>query len=121
LIAQQPREAGCGAQLEGAGALLAGDGEGAVVAGGSLVGAPGREEDVALETVEVGVEERLARLRGDREACRDRALRLGELPGGLLRLGEEQEECRRSRLVTQLGREREAFHDFRERRRDHRR
>jgi hypothetical protein len=42
---QQPREARRAAQLERPGALLAGDGEGAVVAGGSLVGAPGREED----------------------------------------------------------------------------
>src|SRR5215468_2803358 len=66
LIAPEAREARRGAQLERAGALLAGDGEGAVVAGGGLVGAPAsREEKVAVEAVEVGVEEGLARLRGD--------------------------------------------------------
>ena len=63
-------------------------GEGAVVAGGGLVGgAAGCEEQVAVEAVEVGVEERLARLCGDGEPCRDRALRLGELARALLRPG----------------------------------
>src|SRR5215472_10331833 len=56
LVAQQPREARRGAQLQGSRALLAGDGEGAVVAGGGLVGAAaGREEQVAVEAVEVCV------------------------------------------------------------------
>jgi hypothetical protein len=78
LIAPQARKARRGAQLERARALLAGDGEGAVVAGGGLVGgAAGREEQVAVEAVEVGVEVRLASLRRDGEAGRDRALRVG--------------------------------------------
>src|SRR6185369_8690018 len=52
LIAPQAGEARRGAQLERAGALLAGDGEGAVVAGGRLVGAAaGREEQVAVEAM----------------------------------------------------------------------
>ena len=95
LIAPQAGEARRGAQLERAGALLAGDGEGAVVAGGGLVGgAAGREEQVAVEAVEVGVEEGLARLCGDGQGGRDRALRLGELAGGSLRFGQKRKECR---------------------------
>src|SRR4029077_9129956 len=75
LIAPQAREARPGAQLERAGPLLAGDGEGAVIAGGRLGrGAAGREEQVAVEAVEVGVEVKLTRLYGDGEAGRDRAL-----------------------------------------------
>src|SRR5262245_21070866 len=58
LVAQQPREARRGAQLERARSLLAGDGEGAVIAGGGLVGcAAGREQQVAVEAVEFGVPE----------------------------------------------------------------
>ncbi len=93
LIAPQAREARRGAQLERARPLLAGDGEGAVIAGGGLVGgAAGREEQVAVEAMEVGVEERLARLCGDGEGGRDRALRLGELAGGSLRFGQNGKE-----------------------------
>src|SRR4029077_13960751 len=91
LIAPQAREARRGAQLERARPLLAGDGEGAVVAGGGLVGGgPRREEQVAVEAMEVGVEEELARLCGDRQTGRDRALRLGELPGGSLCFGQKR-------------------------------
>ena len=57
-----------------------------MVAGGGLVGgAAGREEEVAVEAVEVGVEEELARLCGDGQTGGDRALGLGELAGGSLR------------------------------------
>lgn len=95
LVAPEAGEARRGAQLERAGALLAGDGEGAVVAGGGLVGgAAGREEQVAVEPVEVGIEERLARPCGDGEGGRDRALRLGELAGGLLRFGQNGKDPR---------------------------
>src|SRR6185436_10353532 len=113
LIAPQAGEARRGAQLERAGALLAGDGEGAVVAGGGLVGgAAGREEQVAVEAVEVGVEVGLARLCGDGEGGRDRALRLGELAGGSLCFGQNRQDPRRAELVPRLGRERKALHDL---------
>src|SRR5262245_62825951 len=57
LVAQQPRETRCGAQLQGSRALLAGGGEGAVVASGGLVGGTaGCEEQVAIEAMKVGVE-----------------------------------------------------------------
>jgi len=50
LLAPEAGEARRGAQLERAGALLAGDGEGAVIAGGRLVGgAAGRKEQLAVE------------------------------------------------------------------------
>src|SRR6185503_3022319 len=82
LIAPEAGEARRGAQLERAGALLAGDGEGAVVAGGRLVGgAAGREEQVAVEAMKLGIEVGLARLCGDGQGDRDRSLRLGELAG----------------------------------------
>jgi hypothetical protein len=48
-----------------------------VIAGGGLVGgAGGREEQVAVEAMEVGVDEKLSRLRGDGQAGRNRALRV---------------------------------------------
>src|SRR4051794_27264742 len=73
LITPEAGEARRGAQLERAGALLAGDGEGAVVAGGGLVGgAAGREDQVAVEAVEVGVDKMLAGVCGDSQAGRDR-------------------------------------------------
>jgi len=50
------REARRGAQLERACPLLAGDGEGAAVAGGRVGGGTaGREEQVAVEAVKVSV------------------------------------------------------------------
>ena len=54
LVAPEAGEARRGSQLERAGALLAGDGEGAMIADGGLVGrAAGREEQVAVEAMEV--------------------------------------------------------------------
>src|SRR5262245_37395434 len=104
LIAPQAREARRGAQLERAVALLAGDGEGAVVAGGGIVGgAAGGEEQVAVEAVEVGVEDELARLLGDGQTSRDRALRLGELAGGSLRFGQKRKEPGCTRLASCFG------------------
>src|SRR5262249_24403132 len=92
LVAQQPREARRGAQLERAGALLAGDGKGAVIAGGGLIGGTAtREKKVTIEPVEVGVELRLARLRGHGERHRHSPLRLDELAGGLLGFGQNRE------------------------------
>jgi len=59
-----------------------------VIAGGRLVGgSAAREEQVAVEAMEVSVDEGLTRLCGDGETRRDRALGLGELAGGLLRFG----------------------------------
>src|SRR5262245_17775746 len=101
LIAPEAREARRSAQLERAGALLAGDGEGAVVAGGGLVGgAVGREEQVAVETVEFGVPEELAGLRSDGEGRRDRAMGLGELAGSLLCFGQKPKDAGGTRLVS---------------------
>ncbi len=62
-----------------------------MIAGGGLVGgAAGCEEQVAVEAVELGIEEGLARLRGDGQSGRDRALRLGELGGGSLCFGQNR-------------------------------
>ena len=116
LIAPQAREARRGAQLERARPLLAGDGEGAVIAGGGLVGgASGREEQVAVEAVEVGVEEGLARLCGDGEGGRDRALRLGELAGGSLCFGPKRKEGGGPILASRLADKRHAVQDLGER------
>jgi hypothetical protein len=84
-----------------------------VIAGGRLVGgSAGRKEQVAVEAVEVGVDEGLARLRGDGQTGDDRPLRVDELAGGLLRVGQEQEDHGRPGLVFRLGGEREACHDL---------
>ena len=63
----------------------------------------------------LSVEEGLACLCGDGQSGRDRALRLGELAGGLLRFGEDQHDAGRGGLVPRLGGEGDAFHDLGER------
>src|SRR5262249_9447605 len=116
LIAPQAREARRGAQLEGAGALLAGDGEGAVVAGGGLVGgAARRDEQVAGEAVEFGAPEALAGLGGDGEGRRDRAMGLGELAGSLLCFDQKPKDAGGTRLASSLGGERHPVQNLGER------
>ena len=86
-----------------------------MVSGGGLVGgATGREDEVAVEPVEVGVEDELARLCGDGQTRRDRALRLGELAGGSLGFGHKGKDSGSARLVSRLGGERHGVQDFRE-------
>src|SRR5215475_7783917 len=75
LIAAQAREARRGAQLIGAGAVLAGDIERTRVTGGGLVGcSTEREEQLTVEPMETGVPPRLAGGGGDREDSGHRGL-----------------------------------------------
>jgi hypothetical protein len=115
LIAPQVREARRRAQLERARPLLTGDGEGAVVAAARVVGGAGREEQVAVEAMEVSVEEGLPSLCGDDQGGRDRALRLGELAGGSLCFGQNVKEYGRTGLASRLADERHAVQDLGER------
>ena len=92
LVAPEPREAGGGAQLEGLRLLRARDVDGVVEEASASAGlAAGGEDDLALQPMQLGVEERLPRLRCDGEPRLDGAARLGELPRGQVRLAEQSE------------------------------
>jgi len=106
---QETGEARRGAQLEGLRLLRTGDGECLLVARAAAFGCyAAREQEVAVEAVELGVDLVLAH----RQSRRRRALRISGLAGGLLRLGSNEG----APLWFPAAAAREAIHDLRERR-----
>ncbi len=126
LRAQQAGEARRGAQLEGLRLLRAGDLQGALEEGlgfhlwiadvGLRIVVPRSriphsafrtQENLALQSIQVGIPERLPGLRSDGEPRLDGPVRLSELPGGHVHLAEQSEQGRCASLIARLGTERE--------------
>src|SRR5262245_5318144 len=95
LIAPEAREARRRPQLVGPGLLRARDREGALeMRFGVRRRTTAGENDLALQTMQLGIRGQLPRLLGDLETLLDSAARLGEPPGGQERLADGREHSR---------------------------